>query len=165
MDDLTVHEVVFAALTAGWSWPLMLNLRNGELVERRLSHSLGCGSGTDSMKLLFSSLMLLWWRMISVWVLSRSFKRVYKSKEVEGRGNEEKLYERKWGGNTELNKIWRLNYNDNRKKSYFQWNTKVTINTERSHLSTVMESHISSKQQTEIYSGYGQLKPPSFESW
>lgn len=49
-----------AGLTAGCSWPLMLAVRNGELVERRLSHSLGRGSGTDSMKLLFSSLMLEW---------------------------------------------------------------------------------------------------------
>lgn len=64
----------FAWLTAGCTWPLMLTVRNGELVERRLSHSLSRGSGTDSMKLLFSSLMLVWWRMISVWVLSRSYK-------------------------------------------------------------------------------------------
>lgn len=60
-------------LTAGCSWSLMFTVRNGELVVRRLSHSLGRGSGTDSMKVLFSSLMLLWCRMVSVWVLSRSF--------------------------------------------------------------------------------------------
>lgn len=64
----------------------MLAVRKGELVERRLSHSLGRGSGTDSMKLLFSSLMLVWWRMISVWVLSRSFDKEHNSQNVQWKG-------------------------------------------------------------------------------
>lgn len=58
--------------TSGCTWPLMLAVRKGDCVDRRLSHSLGRGSGTDSMKLRFSSLMLLWWRIIPDWVLSRS---------------------------------------------------------------------------------------------
>lgn len=62
-------------LTSGCIWPLMLAVRKGEWVDRRLSHSLGRGSGTDSMKLRLSSLILVWWRMISVCVLSTSWER------------------------------------------------------------------------------------------
>lgn len=72
--DFTNMQIISSELTAGCSWPLRLTARSGELVDRRLSHSLGRGSGTDSIKLLLSSLILVWWRMISVWVLSRSFK-------------------------------------------------------------------------------------------
>lgn len=91
LRSVSVTAVVYCAvgLTAGWNWPLMLAVRKGELVERRLSHSLGRGSGTDSMKLLFSSLMLVWWRMISVWVLSTSFdknKRVTRGRQ-KGKNN------------------------------------------------------------------------------
>lgn len=41
-------------------------------VIRRFSHSLGRGSGVDSMKLRLSSLMLAWCFNKSSWVLSRS---------------------------------------------------------------------------------------------
>lgn len=54
--------------------PLMLRLRKGEWVDKRLSHSLGRGSGTDSMKFFFSSLMLAWCFFISSCVLSRSYQ-------------------------------------------------------------------------------------------
>jgi len=64
----------------------MLTVRSGELVERRLSHSLGRGSGTDSIKLLLSSLILVWWRMISVWVLSRSFNKNVKVTSCHWKG-------------------------------------------------------------------------------
>lgn len=43
-------------------------------MDKRLSHSLGRGSGTDSMKFFFSSLMLAWCFFISSWVLSRSYQ-------------------------------------------------------------------------------------------
>lgn len=52
--------------------PLTLSVRKGEWVDKRLSHSLGRGSGTDSMKFFFNSLMLAWCFFISSWVLSRS---------------------------------------------------------------------------------------------
>lgn len=48
-----------------WTCPLKLRVRKGEWVERRLSHSLGRGAGTDSMKLFFSSRILAWCLMIS----------------------------------------------------------------------------------------------------
>lgn len=70
-----VFSAHFGGLTTACSWPLMLAVQKGRLMERRLSHSLGRDSGTDSMKLLFSSLMLVWWRIISVWVLSTSFNK------------------------------------------------------------------------------------------
>lgn len=52
--------------------PLTFSVRKGEWVDKRLSHSLGRGSGTDSMKFFFNSLMLAWCFFISSWVLSRS---------------------------------------------------------------------------------------------
>lgn len=89
----------FTELTAGCSWPLMLTVRKGELVERRLSHSLGLGSGSDSMKLLLSSLMLVWWRMISVWVLSTSFNNNVQVRTVRYRGmwSQKKTKQKNWG--------------------------------------------------------------------
>lgn len=67
----------------GSGWPLMPRVRNGECVDRRLSHSLCRGSGTASMKFLFSSLMLAWCRSRSSWGLSNSYVSEVK---VERRG-------------------------------------------------------------------------------
>lgn len=112
--------LVFAGLTAGCSLPLMLTVRNGELVERRLSHSLGWGSGTDSMKLLFIWLMLVWWRIISVWVLSKSFnKNVYSKSEqvcrwkvkVIGENQNDRKLKREKGGRNARNNQWKRNCN------------------------------------------------------
>lgn len=57
----------------GRGWPLIPRVRKGECVDRRLSHSLGLGSGTASMKFLFSSLMLAWCLSSTSWGLSKSF--------------------------------------------------------------------------------------------
>lgn len=57
----------------GRGWPLIPRVRNGECVDRRLSHSLGLRSGTASMKFLFSLLMLAWCFSRSSWVLSNSY--------------------------------------------------------------------------------------------
>lgn len=57
----------------GRGWPLIPRVRNGECVDRRLSHSLGLCSRTASMKFFFSSLMLAWCFSKSSWGLSNSF--------------------------------------------------------------------------------------------
>lgn len=64
----------------------MLRLRKGEWVDKRLSHSLGRGSGTDSMKFFFNSLMLAWCFFISSWVLSRSYHQKDRVSEGTRRG-------------------------------------------------------------------------------
>lgn len=76
------HAQVLTPSAAEGICPLTLRLRKGEWVDRRLSHSLGRGSGTDSMKFFFSSLMLAWCFLISSWVLSRSYQQ--KDRRSEG---------------------------------------------------------------------------------
>lgn len=70
----TAHAKVLTPSAPVGICPLMLRLRKGEWVDKRLSHSLGRGSGTDSMKFFFSSLMLAWCFFISSCVLSRSYQ-------------------------------------------------------------------------------------------
>lgn len=57
----------------GRGWPLIPRVRNGECVDRRLSHSLGLCSGTASIKFLFSSLILAWCFSKSSLGLSNSY--------------------------------------------------------------------------------------------
>lgn len=70
----TAHAKVLTPSVPVGICPLTLRLRKGEWVDKRLSHSLGRGSGTDSMKFFFNSLMLAWCFLISSWVLSRSYQ-------------------------------------------------------------------------------------------
>lgn len=67
----------------GRGWPLIPSVRNGECVDRRLSHSLGLGSGTASMKFFFSLLMLAWCLSRSSWGLLNS----YTEESWEGKDN------------------------------------------------------------------------------
>lgn len=55
-------------------------------MDKRLSHSLGRDSGTDSMKFFFNSLMLAWCFFISSWVLSRSYHQKDRVSEGTQRG-------------------------------------------------------------------------------
>ena len=80
--NLTIHHTdkVLTPSPVGIC-PLMLSVRKGEWVDKRLSHSLGRGSGTDSMKFFFSSLMLAWCFLISSWLLSKSYS--WKDKDAK----------------------------------------------------------------------------------
>ena len=83
-------------LTLGCSCSLRLALaqRKGELLDRRLSHSLGRAAGSVSIKVLFSSLMLLWCRRVSLCVFSRSCQsssRCWNSFEAGETGSKERL--------------------------------------------------------------------------
>lgn len=71
----------------GRGWPLIPTVRNGECVDKRLSHSLGLCSGTASIKFLLSSLMLAWCFRTSSLGLSKSYReRGEMMHRGEGRG-------------------------------------------------------------------------------